>query len=259
MEDPLLLAFLRRNRIAVKYSVITTLLLVVLVVLLTLDAFAGADSRINETMSRLAKWGAPGMFLIALPSNMTLVILVPYNLPMFTLVAYADSWLRVLWIGVATGLGAGIGEVTSYAVAHAVISRVDDLEESALFRWTRRTIGRWPRVIPLLIWLASATPIPDLMIIIPIAMVNYRWQKMILPMITGKILQNVVVAFLFYFATTRAQSLASGDVRFDVTAMIVIVFVMVILYQIEKARVELNERQSSTSQTGSEGVSDQTC
>jgi membrane protein YqaA with SNARE-associated domain len=249
LEGNLLLDVLRKNRLGIKYSILTVLLVGVVLVLSLLDVLGGAEDAVNHAMDRLAEWGAPGMFLIALPSNMTLVIQVPYNLPMFSLIIFADHWLDVMWIGVATGLGGGIGEVTSYAVAHAIVSRVDDLEESALFRWTRNTIERRPRFIPFFIWLASATPVPDLMIIIPVAMVRYPWQKMIIPMITGKIFQNVVVAFIFYLATEQAESLTTRDLHFDLTAAIAIVFVMIIIYQIEKSRQEEDEPQPSTQES----------
>ena len=44
-----------------------------------------------QLMDRLASYGKIGMFVIGLVSNTTLVIIVPYNLPMFTLVIYADT------------------------------------------------------------------------------------------------------------------------------------------------------------------------
>jgi membrane protein YqaA with SNARE-associated domain len=236
MEGHLLLAILRARRIEIKYALITFVVLTTLGWLASHDIFAGVEGRVTSAMDRLAEWGLLGMFVIGLFSNMTLVIIVPYNLPMFTLVIYADSVWHALALGAATGLGGGIGEVTSYAVAHTLIKQVHDLEKSGLFRWTKRTIEKRPGLIPYFVWLASATPIPDASIIVPLAMVRYPWQKMIVPMITGKIVQNAAVALIFRLAANNASDLVSRDVNFDLTAILMVLFVIIIAYQIERAR-----------------------
>jgi hypothetical protein len=74
--------------------------------------------------------------------------------------------------------------------------RVEDLEESALVRRIKHTIEHHPRTIPVFVAIATGTPVPDFTIIVPLAMINYPWKKIILPMLTGKVLQNVVVALL---------------------------------------------------------------
>lgn len=235
MDRHLLLTVLRRYWIEIKYTIILLVLVGGLFWLVSYDVFDGVERRVNTAMDRLAEYGAVGMFLIALPSNMSLVFVVPYNLPMFSLLLYVESVWEVVWLGTTTGVGAGIGELLSYAVAHAIVARVEDIEDSALFRWTRRTIDRRPGLIPLLVWLASATPVPDLALIVPVALVKYPWRKMIIPMISGKIVQNVVVAFIFYYAADSASHLVSRDINFDLAALIVLLFVLVIAYQIEKA------------------------
>ncbi|NLE50174.1 MAG: hypothetical protein GX613_02095, partial [Chloroflexi bacterium] len=136
----------------------------------------------------------------------------------------------------------------SYAVAHTLASHVDSLSESALFRWTKRTIERRPRLIPLFVWLASATPVPDMAIIVPLSLIRYPWKKMILPMITGKILQNVVVALLFRFAADAVADRLSDNINFDLTAIFLVLFILLIAYQIENARAQ----QKNTERTPSE-------
>jgi uncharacterized membrane protein YdjX (TVP38/TMEM64 family) len=237
MDKNLLLTALYKRRIEIKYGIIALLVVGGLFLLAENHVFDGVGTDVNRIMDDLSGYGAIGMFLIALPSNTTLVILVPYNLPMFTLALYAHNVWDVIWLGAATGLGAGIGEVISYAVAHALIAKVDDLEDSGLFRWTNRQIKRRPALIPYLVFLASATPVPDLMLIVPVALVGYPWRKMVLPMVTGKVVQNVIVALIFRFAEHRVSSLASHDINIDFAAILVALFVIIIAYQIEKARL----------------------
>jgi membrane protein DedA with SNARE-associated domain len=68
-------------------------------------------------------------------------------------------------------------------------------------------------------------------------MVNYPWRKMIVPMITGKILHNVILAVIFYWAADGASGLASGDTKVDIAAIVAILFVIIVAYQIEKSRL----------------------
>jgi len=231
-----LLSQLRPDRITIKYLLITVAVLGGMGLLNQLDVFEGISGPVTRAMDKLASYGMIGMFVLGLVSNTTLVIIVPYNLPMFTLVIYADHVWEVAAIGAATGLGAGIGEVVSYAVAHTLASHVNNLSESALFRWTKRTIERRPRLIPLFVWLASATPVPDMTIIVPLSLIRYPWVKMVLPMLSGKVLQNVVVALVFRYTADAIAERLSGDIHFDLTAIFVSLFIILIAYQIEKNR-----------------------
>ena len=227
---------LRTYRIELKYTLLTLVVLGIAGTLNTFGAFRGVEGRINDLMDRLVSWGYAGLFVIGLLSNITLIFMIPYALPLLTLSVYADSILEVIGLGIAAGIGAGIGEATSYAVAHALVTHVDDLENSTLFRWTKRTIDEHPRLIPVLVWLTSGTPAPDAMVIVPLAMIQYPWRKLIVPMISGKIFQNVVMALVYRSAADFAQKLVSKDIHFDMTASLAVLFIMLIAYQIEKAR-----------------------
>jgi hypothetical protein len=229
---------LRAYRTEIKYTLLTLVILGIGASLNMFGAFHTLEKYVNAWMDTLANWGYLGLFVICLFSNMTLVILIPYALPLLSLSIYAHSVLQVVGLGIAAGLGAGIGEVTSYAVAHTLVAHVEDLEESALFRWTNRTIAAHPRVIPVLVWLASGTPVPDVMIIVPLAMIRYPWRKMILPMVSGKIFQNVGMALVYHFAASFARRFISGNINFDMTGSFAVIFVMLIAYQIEKAHAE---------------------
>jgi hypothetical protein len=236
-EKNVLLKKLYEKRIEIKYVCIMLVLTGGLFLLVANHVFDGLEVRVNEFMDDMVAYGPLGMFLIALPSNTTLLLQVPYNLPMFSLLLYADTVWKIIWIGTATGIGAGIGEIFSYAVARAIIAKVQDIEDSALFRWTKVHIERHPGWIPYLVFLTSGVPIPDLMVIVPVAMVKYPWKKLIVPMIGGKIFQNVWVAFVFKFAADHVLALVSNDINLDLSVFIVMAFVMIIAYQIEKARL----------------------
>ena len=237
MEGSLLLTILREKRIEIKYTIITLGLAGGLFLLRSSGVFEGLEHRVDSMMDTLVHYGALGTFLIALSSCTTLVVQVPYNLPMFTVLLYADTVWEVILIGAATGLGGAIGEVLSYAMARAIMARVSNVEDSALFRWTKQHIERRPDLIPYLVCFASGVPVPDVVMIVPVAMVRYPWRKVIVPMLVGKLFQNIVVAFLFRYAAESASNLVSTDINIDLAAFLVVLFVVVIAYQIEKSRL----------------------
>jgi uncharacterized membrane protein YdjX (TVP38/TMEM64 family) len=159
-----------------------------------------------------------------------------------TLTVYLHSAWEIIWLGTATGIGAGIGSTISYGVAHTVVAQVDDLEKSALFRYVKNTIDRHPIAIPIFIFLILGTPMPDFVILVPLALINYSWKNLLIPIIVGKIFQNVIMAFVFKFAADQASHVVSRNINFDITAVVVVLFIIVIAYQVEKARAELSSQ-----------------
>jgi hypothetical protein len=241
MAKNLLLTTLYEKRIEIKFGIITLVVAGSLLLLGSYNVLDGLEHHVNTMMGHLVGYGALGTFLIALLSNWTLVIQVPYNLPMFTVILYADTVWEVILIGAAAGLGGGIGEILSYSVARAIVANVDELEDSALFRWTKKHIQLHPRLIPYLVCLASGVPVPDVVMIVPVAMVKYPRRKVILPMLAGKLFQNIVVALSFYYAAGQASGLVSGGMNIDVAAIVILLFVIIIAYQIDKSRVAKKE------------------
>jgi uncharacterized membrane protein YdjX (TVP38/TMEM64 family) len=241
MAKNLLLTTLYEKRIEIKYVTITLVLAGSLFLLASGNVFDGLEHHVNTIMSDLAEYGAVGMFLIAMVLNMTLVINAPYNLPMFALILCTHTFWGVILIGTATALGAGIGEVLSYAAARAILASVDDMENSTLYRWTKKQIGRRPSLIPYLVWLTASVPVPDHIILLPAAMVNYPWRKMIVPIVTGKLVQNNVLALIFYYAADSASGPVSSDFNIELAAFTTVLFVVIIAYQIEKSRLDKKE------------------
>jgi len=230
--------FLSRHRIELKYALLTLLLLTAMAWVASYGLLDGVERDVNRIMDRLTDYGYLGLFLIALVSNVTLVFIIPYALPLLTLATYAESAWKVVLLGTSAGLGAGIGELASYTVAHTVVRSVKDLDESPLVRWGQRMVEEHPRLIPVLVFLTSGTPAPDMIILVPLAMIRYPWRKLVIPMLTGKVFQNVVMALIYHWGAALVERLLARDVNFDATASITAIFVMFILYQVEKSRAE---------------------
>ncbi|MCI0711728.1 MAG: hypothetical protein L0154_16345 [Chloroflexi bacterium] len=227
---------LGRYRLEIKYGLITTTLLVGLLWLANNHVLDGLQGSVTSFMDSMAGLGVFGVFIVALIANGSLLIQVPYTLPMLSVALYSDNLLELLVLGTATGVGAGLGEIVSYAIAYNIAAQIHELSKSALFRWIRRTIHEHPHTIPVMVFVAALIPIPDDLVIMPLAMISYPVRKLMLPMFSGKVIHNVAVSFVFHYATDTVQGQVSGDVDVDLSLGILIVFVMIMLYQIEKVR-----------------------
>lgn len=223
-------------RTEIKYGLQTAILLGGLLWLANNHVLDGLQESVNNFMDNMAGLGVFGVFIVALIANGSLLIQIPYTLPMLSVALYSDNLIELVVLGTATGVGAGLGEIVSYAIAYNIAAQIHELSKSALFRWIRRTIHEHPRTIPIMVFMAALVPIPDDLVIMPLAMISYPVRKLMLPMFSGKVIHNVTVSFVFHYATDSVQGQVSSDVNVDLSLGILIVFVMVILYQIEKVR-----------------------
>ena len=96
VEGDVLLGRWDRYRLEVKYLVIAALLLGTLVVLVRVDAFSGINGAVDHAMDQGAKFGFVGIFLIALVANLSLIIQIPYTLPILAAAVQGDS-LAHIW------------------------------------------------------------------------------------------------------------------------------------------------------------------
>lgn len=226
----------RRYSLELRYVTIAALLVGVLVVLDHWNAFSGLDGVLQDAIHDSKNIGVGAVFLIALFSNVALIIQVPYTIPLLGAALAGSDADHMLVLGLASGLGAGLGEMVKYLTAEKVLARKPGLAQSPLYQWVTRTSTARPRLTALIVFVATATPLPDDVVIIPFAMVKHGARKVALPLIGGKIAHNVAVALIFYQFTAWAQANAAPQVRVDLVFGVIALFVLVILYQAEKAR-----------------------
>ena len=74
-----------------------------------------------------------------------------------------------------------------------------------------------------------------LTVIIPLALIKYGVRRIAFPLFTGKVFHNVLFASLFYFFSKQLKSWVEGGLRIDIAFFLIITFLLVIAYQIEKA------------------------
>ncbi|MDH5506655.1 MAG: VTT domain-containing protein [Anaerolineae bacterium] len=86
----------------------------------------------EEQAARLEAFGYPGVFLLAIISNATVLLPAPYLFLIFSLGARFDPF----WVAVAAGAGAALGELSGYLAGfggQAIIARNDIYQRMVLW------------------------------------------------------------------------------------------------------------------------------
>jgi membrane protein YqaA with SNARE-associated domain len=135
----------------------------------------------------IVDWGYPGVFLVSLLGNASIVFPVPSFLVVFAVGSLLNPWL----VGIIAGLGAAIGELTGYILGmggrHAIRKRYGkDLER--VKGWVE-SHGMFSVLV-----LFAATPLPDDIVGIIGGMVRYDLKRFFLAVLIGKVILHVGIA-----------------------------------------------------------------
>lgn len=228
-------AWIRHHRVEIKYVIIGVVLLGALITLDRTHVLGNLDRTVIDFLDATKGLGAVGMFVLALVSNCAVFVQIPYTLPLLSAAIGGSSYLEMLVLGVATGMGAGFGEIVKYHVAHRVLAKRPGLHHSSLYRWVVRQADEKPRHVKWIVFLWAGSVLPDDTVIIPLAMVKYGVRRIALPLFTGKVFHNVLFASVFYFLSDTAEDLVKGGLRVDLAFGLIVTFLLVVAYQIEKA------------------------
>lgn len=224
------------HRLELKYLVIAAVLVGGLIALNRIDALSGLDHAITDALTTTEGLGVIGIFLVALIANCVVFIQIPYTLPVLSAALGGASLGEMVGLGVAAGIGAGIGEMIKYTVADQVLVRKRDLDQSPLYRWVFRQVRERPKVVKWIVLVWAGSILPDDTVVIPLAMVRYGLRRIAAPLLLGKVVHNVLTALVFYAFTDWADRHVSSGLQVDVALGVMIAFMLLILYQIEKVR-----------------------
>ena len=131
--------------------------------------------------------GYLGEFLISVIGNATILVPFPYVGIVFILGGLRDQLLIAFlfdpWlIGIVSGIGAMIGEMTGYFIGYGGGKLIDESQTSAF----KEYVDSHPRATPFVVWFLAATPIPDDVLVIPLGAARYSWWKVALAQLLGK-------------------------------------------------------------------------
>jgi hypothetical protein len=231
----------RRLSVELKYAAIAVLIVAVFVVLHAAGAFSGVNDTVNDGVDHLARLGSIGIFLIALIANLSILVQIPYTLPLLSAALGGASLESVMTLGVASGLGAGIGAVASYKVADALVAKTPSLPEGRLFRWIAHNVDDRPRLTAFGIFVIGVSPVPDGAVVVPLAVVHYGMRRLAVPLFLGKVVHNLLFAFLFYAFASWSADHVSQKASTELALLVAFLFMVLVAYHAEKARLGLRE------------------
>jgi membrane protein YqaA with SNARE-associated domain len=175
-------------------------------VVLTAVISAGVLWRLMVNPDALGRFGLGSVFIVSMVSHLTVVardMFVPMYLPL-------ASIYHPLILGASAGLGAAVGEVTTYLLGWGVAESIEGgqtEDENRLTRWIRR-YGLWA------ILLVAVTPLPDTPIVLLAGSNRLPFGKLFLVECAGKTvlysLGAVVGGFVFTGLTSVVGSLIAS-------------------------------------------------
>jgi hypothetical protein len=242
----------RRLSLELKYAAIAVTIVLLFVVLHAWGAFNDVNDTVTDGVNRLAGLGLVGIFLIALVANLSILVQIPYTLPLLSAALGGASLQNVMGLGVASGLGAGIGAVASYKVADALVGKSARLPEGRTMRWISRNVDDRPHATSWAIFFVGLSPLPDGAVVVPLAVVHYGMRRLAVPLFLGKFFHNVLFALLFYgFASWSAQHV-SQKASTELAVLVAVLFMVLVGYHAEKARSAMRSAEAATPEAGSE-------
>jgi hypothetical protein len=235
----------RRLSLELKYAAIAVAIVVVFIVLQAVGTFRGVNDTVTDGIDRLAGLGLVGIFVIALIANLSIIVQIPYTLPLLSAALGGASLESVMGLGLASGVGAGVGAVASYKVADALVTKAPSRPDGRLLRWVARHVDDRPRATGFVIFLFGLSPLPDGAIVVPLAVVRYGMRRLAVPLFLGKLAHNLVFALLCYAFASWASEHVSQQASTDLAVLVAVLFIVLVGYHAEKARTDLTPGQTA--------------
>lgn len=163
----------------------------------TIPQIADWYERINTTWTNWAiAYGYFGAFLSALIGNLTIIFVFPYTIITFFL---ATQGLDPILLGVLTGVGAFLGELSGYIIGRWGSKKFQAAKPEA-YDALERIVDYRPKFVQWLLFLFSLLPLPDDVLFIPLGMLRYPVWKLTWPSVLGKIGAALVITYAGNFA-----------------------------------------------------------
>ncbi|MFH1978711.1 MAG: VTT domain-containing protein [Candidatus Aenigmatarchaeota archaeon] len=137
-------------------------------------------------------WGYFGIFIISFIGNASIFLPVPAYIITVTFGSILNPWL----VGIASALGAALGEITGYLLGRGgreVLLEKYEKNFKRAKKWIE-THGIFPVII-----LFAATPLPDEVVGIMAGAINYNIKKFLLASFLGKLLLYTALAMAGYY------------------------------------------------------------
>lgn len=150
--------------------------------------------------STVGAYGYLSVFLASLIGSATIILPTPVFAFIFAMGSILNPWL----VGILAGVGAGIGELTGYAVGRGG-GEVARKKYGTYFKKAREWADK--RGMFLIIIIFNATPLPADVIGLLVGVMRYNIKRFLLAAIIGKIIQNTYIALAGAYSFKAIQIL----------------------------------------------------
>ena len=210
-----------------------------LLVILIPDTAAASTSFYYWIMDATSALGYSGAFAVSFLGNATILVPFPYVVVPFVLGADMghDPWM----VGLVSGIGAALGEMTGYFAGYYG-RRL--LKEEDKINGFREYVQRRPSMTPAMIWFLAATPIPDDILIVPLGVARYSWWRVFVPLLIGKTIFLTAIAWAGRLGLVWVESVfLSGDPSsLSSISLGAVGFLLIVLALYMIVRVDWNKR-----------------
>lgn len=141
----------------------------------------------------VTEYGYLGAFIGSVLGNITIALPIPYAF----LVTALGTRLNPFILGLVSGLGATIGELSSYLVGRAGRRALDPQQLSRL-DVVRRLLDKYGY---LTIILFAATPLPDDLLLVPLGLIKYDLKTLVVSVWIGKTVLALALAYAGYYGS----------------------------------------------------------
>jgi membrane protein YqaA with SNARE-associated domain len=199
------------------------------------------DSRIAASATGFTKWlrdwsrNSPTRlhaylvsFLLSIFGNTTIFVPVPYAALIFIMTSQVG--LDPLLLGLISGLGAALGELTSYALGAGGGKYLERHGYAQKFSSLHRFMLERRRLIPLVIYAFAATPLPDDVLMVPLGIIRYGLARTLIPTFLGKTTMLLFIAYFGSFVSGLGGGLEENPVISILFDLTVIAFIVTVIY-----------------------------
>ena len=135
------------------------------------------------------QYGYLGVFLISLLGATSIFVPIPYTVVIFILGGLQT--FDPLFIAVAAGTGAAIGEFSGYLLGVGGRKVIGDKYKKKMDFLTKL----FKKYGPIAIFIFALTPLPDDLLFIPLGVMRYSLLRAFIPAILGKFFSNLIIAY----------------------------------------------------------------
>ncbi|UCF44905.1 MAG: VTT domain-containing protein [Candidatus Bathyarchaeota archaeon] len=212
---------------------------------------------IQESMQSFAiQYGYLGIFLISLLGAMSIFVPIPYTVVIFILGGLPS--FDPLWIAVAAGAGAAIGEFSGYLIGFGGRRVIGEKYKKKMDFLTKL----FKKYGPIAIFIFALTPLPDDLLFIPLGVMRYSLIRAFIPALLGKFFSNLIIAYSGRLSLEIVKSLfgVEGEgtslLIGTIIGIVLLVIVFIIMFKLdwEKHFAKYVDEPKDNAQTSEEAA-----